>query len=341
MTFLKKTLCMLGALAFAAGLLGAPADAAPKEVKFLFPEPYTSAYSYPEGQAMGMYFGILDFQMRNHPTLRGKYKMRWVGDIYKSPEDVLNAVATGAGEMTYTLPHFIEQFDPEWRVLTVPGMFRDIQHFLRAMNTPVWKEKQDSLARNKGFRILKWVNGIGDFHIYLNKGPADSFEALRDLKVRFAGQQSFANAFKALGFVGVAMPYTEVISSLQTNMIDGHVDNIYSHDYYDMPRTCKYVIPLPLAVMPMALVVSSAWWDSLSDAERTVIDFTINSIDTLKYFDENQANVLTWWEENNGVVVRMSPEFQAEWKKRIADANKDFIKDVDPALLEAIQSTAQ
>lgn len=341
MTFLRKTLSMFAAAAVVFGSLGLSAHAAAKEVKFLFPEPYTSAYSYPEGQAMGIYFGILDFQMRNHPALRGKYKMRWVGDIYKSPEDVLSAVATGAGEMTYTLPHFVEQFDPEWRVLTVPGMFKDIKHFLRAMNTPVWKEKQDALAKNRGFTILKWVNGIGDFHIYLNKGPADSFEAIKNLKIRYAGQQSFANAFKALGCVGVAMPYTEVISSLQTNMIDGHVDNIYSHDYYDMPRTCKYVMPMPLAVMPMALVVSSKWWNGLSDAERGVIEFTLNSVDTLKYFDENQAKVLTWWEENDGVVVKMSPEFKEEWRKRIADANKDFIKDVNPALLEAIRSTAE
>lgn len=336
----KKTASVAIAIALT-GLLAGFAHAAPKEVKFLFPEPYTSGCTYPEGQAMGMYYGVLDFQMKNHPALRGKYKMRWVGDIYKSPDDILNAVAMGAGEITYTLPHFIEQFDPDWRVITVPGIIKNMDHFLAAMKTPVWQEKQEKLAKEKGFTILKWVNGIGDFHIYLNKGPADSFDAIKNLKVRFAGQQAFGNAFKALGFVGVAMPYTETISSLQTNMIDGHTDNIYSYEFYDMPRSCKYVIPEPLAVMPMALVVSSKWWNGLTDDERKVMMFTINMVDTQRYFDENQAKVLAWWAENNGVVVDMKPEFLTEWRKRVADANKDYIKNVNPKLLEAINNASK
>ena len=74
--------------------------------------------------------------------------------------------ATGAGQFTYTLPQFIEQFDPDWRVITAPGVFKDMAHFLRAMNTPAWKAKQESLAETKGFRILKWTNPIGHYWIW-------------------------------------------------------------------------------------------------------------------------------------------------------------------------------
>ena len=199
---------------------------AAQEVKFLFPEPTSSALTYPEGQMLGVYCGAFDFHMKELPVLRGRYAARWVGDLYKSPEDVLNAVAMGAGQFTYTTPYFIEQFDPEWRVLLTPGLVKDMSHFIRIMNTPEWKAKQEELAKNKGFRILKWPTTMGNFFVYTNKGPIEKVEDLKGVKIRYAGQQTFGNAFKKLGIIGVAMPYSEVVSSLQTNMIDGHIDNI-------------------------------------------------------------------------------------------------------------------
>ena len=173
MKLLQTMACMLAlcALTLCGSVL--PAAAAAKEVKLLFPEPYSSASSYAEGQAVGVYYGALDFNMQNHPALRGKYKMRWVGDVVKSPADAINAVATGEGQFTYTLPQFIEQFDSDWRVITAPGVFKDMAHFLRAMNTPAWRAKQEKLAETKGFRILKWTNAIGHFWIWTKNGPAD------------------------------------------------------------------------------------------------------------------------------------------------------------------------
>ena len=206
MKLLQTMACMLALCALTLCGSARPASAAAKEVKLLFPEPYSSASSYAEGQAVGIYYGALDFNMQNHPALRGKYKMRWVGDVVKSPADAINAVATGAGQFTYTLPQFIEQFDPDWRVITAPGVFKDMAHFLRAMDTPAWKAKQESLAETKGFRILKWTNSIGHFWIWTKNGPADSLAAMKNQKIRYSGQQSYANAFKALGLVGVALP---------------------------------------------------------------------------------------------------------------------------------------
>ncbi len=320
--------------------LNPQAMAREQEVKFLFPEPFTSAYGYPEGQAVGVFYGSLEYHMQNRPDLKGKYKMRWVGDMYKSPEDILNAVVMGAGQFTYTTPYFIEQFDPEWKALLVPGMFKDMDHFVRAMNTPEWKAKQEKLAKERGFRILKWTNSIGNFYIFTKKGPIKSIDDLKNMKIRFAGQQAYANAFKELGIIGVAMPYTEVTSSMQTNLIDGFLDNIFAKDYYDVPRAAKYVIPASFGVMPQALVVNSKWWDSLPEKEREALEFVIEITDVQKYFDSNESGLFDWWNENPaGEVVNLPPAMLEEWNKRLKKANENYIKDVDPKLIEAIRKT--
>ena len=110
-SMLKKVLIMLAVISMA--MVSSGIARAAQEVKFLFPEPTSSALTYPEGQMLGVYCGAFDFHMKELPVLRGRYAARWVGDLYKSPEDVLNAVAMGAGQFTYTTPYFIEQFDPE------------------------------------------------------------------------------------------------------------------------------------------------------------------------------------------------------------------------------------
>ena len=83
MKLFKSTCRALGVCALSFSMFLGSAAAAPKEVKLLFPEPYSSASTYAEGQAVGVYYGALDFNMQNHPALRGKYKMRWVGDVVK------------------------------------------------------------------------------------------------------------------------------------------------------------------------------------------------------------------------------------------------------------------
>lgn len=337
MNFLRNltstiTVCLL----FLIGLTGL-AHAEPKEVKLLFPEPFSAASSYAEGQAMGIYYGALDFNMQNHPTLRGKYKMRWVGDVVKSPVDALNAVATGAGQFTYTLPQFIEQFDPDWRIITTPGMFLNMDHFLRSMNTPVWKAKQDALEKRCGFKILKWTNSIGHFYLWTKTGPANTLSALRNQRIRYAGQQSYANAFNALGIVGVALPYTEVVSALQTNMIEGLTNDIFGYTYYDLPRQTKYMLPIPFGFGPQALVVNAEWWNRLPKAEREVIEFVVHCTDVHQYFEAEEKRILKWWNENpDTILVKLTSEDRADFDAALLNAAEEFTKNADTALIKAI-----
>lgn len=81
---------------------------------------------------------------------------------------------------------------------------------------------------------------------------------MKNQKIRYSGQQSYANAFKALGLVGVALPYTEVVSALQTNMIEGLTNDIFGYTYYDLPRQTRYMLPVPLGFCPQALVVTAS-----------------------------------------------------------------------------------
>ena len=220
-------------------------------------------------------------------------------------------------------------------------MFENFEHFLRTMETPAWKAKQEELEKTKGFKILKWTNSIGNFWLWTKTGPADSLAALKGQKIRYAGQKSYSNAFAALGLVGVALPYTEVVSALQTNMIEGLTNDIFGYTYYDLPRLTKYMFPIPFGLCPQALVVNAKWWNGLPKAEREALEFTIACTDVHQYFEQRQLEILKWWDENpDTVLVKLTPEARAEWEAVLKQSTEAFVKDLNPALLEAVSSTA-
>ena len=141
--------------------------------------------------------------------------------------------------------------------------------------------------------------------------------------------------------VGVALPYTEVVSALQTNMIEGLTNDIFGYTYYDLPRQTRYMLPVPLGFCPQALVVNRKWWDSLPESERKALEFVIAATDVHQYFEDEEQRILKWWDENpDTILVKMTPEARAEWEAALRQATDEFVKGVDPALLEAIRTTA-
>ena len=57
-SMLKKVLIMLAVISMA--MVSSGIARAAQEVKFLFPEPTSSALTYPEGQMLGVYCGAFD-----------------------------------------------------------------------------------------------------------------------------------------------------------------------------------------------------------------------------------------------------------------------------------------
>ncbi len=339
MNFFKKS-CQVLCLCLLTLSVTLSTALAAKEVKLFFSEPYNAAAAYAEGQTVGIYFGALDFNMRNHPTLRGKYKMRWVGDIVKNPRDAINAIATGAGEFTYTIPPYMEVFDPDWQAVTAPGLVKDFDHFLRVMNTPIWKAKQEKLEKEKGFKILKWTNTIGHFWLWSKKSPGADLADLKGMKISYTGQKTYSNSLQKLGAVPVALPYTEVVSALQTNMVDGLTMDIFSYDYLGLPRLTKFMLPVPFSLCPQALLVNAKWWNSLPEKEREVMMTVINTIDVFDYYNKKEVKAVEWWDKNpTTTLVKMTPEAMQYMKDTLNKASAETLKDLDPKLIEAFTST--
>jgi len=73
-----------------------------------------------EAMALNMYIGALDYRMRTYHVLKGKYKLKWIDTLFSDANECLTGVASGAAEMTFSGPHYLEQLEPAWKAVESP-----------------------------------------------------------------------------------------------------------------------------------------------------------------------------------------------------------------------------
>lgn len=319
------------------GLTIATSALAKNEIKYLHSSPLTAVETASEGMAVSAYLGSLQYLMNEHSKLKGKYSLKYVGNVFTNPNDCLSAVATGGGELTYTAPQFLEQFDPAWKLLTAPGLFANFEHFLRTMDSPIWQEKVRTLEEKQGVKVVKWMASIGDFYLFTSKGPINSLADIKGQKIRYNGAQGYAAALKDANITGIALPYTEVVSSLQTHMIDGLLSEIFAKDYYDLPRYTKYLVPISWGIAPMAIIANAKWWNGLPESEQKVFEQAFSLPDVYDYFEKLQVEQLEAWDKDPKTeLVKLSPEEDKKWRESLITSTKEFSKDMQPELIQAV-----
>lgn len=311
-------------------------------IKYFNPAPVMSMDDTAEMMNLAVYLGNLEFLMQHNSTLKGKYKLKIADNIFTSGEDCLTAIASGAGHISYTGTAYLEQFDEAWQMVQAPEMFKDFDHFLRAMATPEWQAVQKKLEEKQGVTILKWIGSIGNFYLYTNKGPITKMEDVAGQKIRYNLGKGFAMGLQKMQVTGVGMPFTELVSALQTNMVDGALSEVYAESLYDLPRYTKYMVPISWGMLPMAIVVNTKWWNSLEGKERVVFEQALLAPSTYQYFEAQEAKHMADWDANPKLeLVKLSPEEDARWRQAMLETRDKFIQNADQTLVKAIERTRE
>lgn len=341
---LKTTVVLVGFCLVFGGLVlnPAPVLAKAKDIKFVIVgAPEGAAENSAESMALNMFLGALDYRLRTYSVLKGKYNLKYIHTLFSDANDCLTGVASGAAEMTFSGPHYLEQLEPAWKLGESPGVFESWDHFIKTMNTPAWKDLQAKMAKEKGVTILKWMANIGDFYLYTKKGPVNTMADLKGQKIRFPGGEGFSKALKAMDTTPISLPYTEVVSALQTNMIDGLLTDMFGAFYfYELPRYTKYCVLQTWAIQPICFVVNTGWWESLPAEERQAMQDVFDRIDVSLFFGNAQAGITQGWADNPATeLLKLSSAEGAKWQEVMQQGASDVLQGVDPKLIEAINAS--
>ena len=154
---------------------------------------------------------------------------------------------------------------PELNVFNLPFMFRDDAHMEKVIDGPIGDELLAKLSSHPtaGLIGLCWMNA-GTRNVYNSKKPVRSIDDLKGLKIRMMGNPVFVDTMNALGGNGVAMGMDQLVSAMQTGVVDGAENNYPTYATGQHYRYAKYYSLTGHLMIPEILVFSKKTWDTLA-----------------------------------------------------------------------------
>jgi len=157
---------------------------------------------------------------------------------------------------------------PEVRILDAPFLFRNKQEV--DFITTKFYDRFAQKFEQKGYVLLGWAE-VGFVHVYTNK-PLQTVEDVKGVKMWMWEGDPLAEAtFSAYDISPIPLSIIDVMTSLQTGLIDG---------VYTSPLACvalqwftkiKYMMSVPLANSNGAVLISKRMFSKLNPQQQVLL----------------------------------------------------------------------
>jgi len=148
----------------------------------------------------------------------GQVKLRiYAGGTQGNEGEMVRKMAVGQLQGAAVTTVGLHDIAPEPQALTVPLMFDSAAELQKAL--PILEPKLDALLEKKGYVALTW-GAIGAIKLFCTKPFKTPAEAAGAKIFAWEGDPGSVKAWKAAGFNPVVLSSTDVITSLQTGMIE-------------------------------------------------------------------------------------------------------------------------
>lgn len=158
---------------------------------------------------------------------------------------------------------------PEFGVLGLPFLFRDLPHAYQVVDGPVG-DKLNELAQDKGLVLLAlWDNGIRQ--VSNNVRPITKPEDLEGIKLRTPPDPMTLDIFNSLGANPAPLAFSELYIALQQGVFDGQENplmNIYSSKLFEVQ---KYISLTGHKYETTPLLASKMIWSQLSAEDKQAV----------------------------------------------------------------------
>jgi len=250
-------------------------------------------------------------------------------DIYPSEQlgserECLEQLQFGGLAMTKTSSSPLESFVPEMKVLGLPYIFRDSEHFWKVLNGDVGVELL-AAGSGVGLKGLCFYDA-GARSFYTVDTPIRKPEDLEGLKVRVQESRIAMDMVETMGASPTPISWGELYTSLQQGVVDGAENNppsVYTSQHY---KICKYYCLDEHARPPDIVLISTVVWESLSPEHQRILQ---------KAADDSVVYERKLWAEK---VDESMEEIKKEGVEIIRPAKAPFRKAVEP-MLEAFKGT--
>ena len=195
-------------------------------------------------------------------------------DIYPSEQlgnerECIEQLQLGALALTKSSSSPMETFVPKMKVLALPYLFRDSEHYWKVLLSPIGKELL-AAGEPVGLKGLCFYDA-GARSFYTTKRLINTPADLKGMKIRVQQSPMAIEMIQAMGASATPISWGELYTSLQQGVVDGAENNPPSFDTSMHYETCKYYILDEHTRPPDVLLASTVIWNRLSPEFQKIL----------------------------------------------------------------------
>jgi len=256
------------------------------------------------------------------------------GSLYKD-QDAVEAVSSGAVEMTSVPCFWVGRTVPLIRLFELPGIFNNPETVYKVMDGEPGNRMRQQ-AESKGLTILGfsdiWMDWVG----FATKKPVYVPGDLKGMKLR-ASSPSDARVMQAAGAIPVSLSGGELYMALQRGTIDGAVASTCQVVERKLYEITNYLNDIKIGYVTYPVMINKKFFDSLSpDLQKLVAD-TVEQV-CKEGRGQGPAELKGWAEDAKGkgvTLIKPTPQQYAEWQKIYEKTYAEAYKEV-PELKELV-----
>jgi len=233
---------------------------------------------------------------------------------------------------------FLSIYEPLTGIFDLPYLYKDKAHEMRVFDGPIGKEIDQKLQA-QGLRVLCYFDA-GARHITNNRKPIYTPADLKGLHLRVPQSEASIEGFKMIGATPMALPFSEVYTTLQQGTADGQenpVSLIFHNNFYEVQ---KYLSLTNHQLFIQVLLISEKSWRKLSVEQQKILmeaakeaqtyerDIAVkDEIDLIKQLKEKgmQVNEVP---QTDSFAIKLHP-LRELYSKRIGQPARELFQKID------------
>ena len=227
----------------------------------VYPQQYTVKFATiaPEGSTWMNVMKEYDAAIRKESGGRVGFKI-YSGGVQGDEKSVLRKIRVGQLHSGGFTGVGMGEIAPKVRILDSPFLVRNEEE-VDMLYEEYGKDFEQAFEEG-GYVLLGWAE-VGFVHVFTS-GPVRKSEDLKGLKMwTWEGDPIAETAFRTLGINPIPLSFTDVMTSLQTGLIDAFYTTPYAAIALQWYARVKYMVDVPLADAAGSVLISKKYYDQL------------------------------------------------------------------------------
>ena len=281
----------------------------------------------PEGSTWMKVMNDLNAELQEKTGGRVKFKF-YAGGVQGDETDVVKKIRIGqlhAGGFTGV---GLGQIAPEVRILDAPWLFRndaEVDYVYQA-----FAKDLDAAVAKAGYVLLGWTE-LGWVYVF-SKVPIGAPEDMKKAKMWvWEGDPIAQAAYKAIGVTPRPLSVVDVMSSLETGMIDGVYGPPMGVTVMQWFRRAKHIYDMPIADSAGAVLIAKKFFDGIPETDRTaLLEVSAKHLRRLNLLSrkENEEALVALQKQGLVLSAKPTPEVMGRYEELGRQARRELAWDL-------------